>query len=73
MRRLTSILTTVVLPLVLASCEGRNDPPPEAFGPHVVATPAASVTSPRADDTSAPHVAERPTALPPHDEPVGTL
>src|SRR3990167_10407862 len=65
MRRLTSILTTVVLPLVLASCEGRNAPPPEAFGPHVVATPAASVTSPRADDTSAPHVAEHPTALPP--------
>ena len=65
MRRFTSILTTLVLPLALASCEGRKDPPPEAFGPQVVATPETSVTSLRADDTSAPHVAEHPTALPP--------
>lgn len=63
MRRFTSILTTVVLPLALASCEGRKDPPPEAFGPHVLAAPAASA-APQSADTSAPPVAEHPTALP---------
>ena len=40
MRRFTSVLTTVMLPLALASCEGRKDAPPEAFGPHEVASPA---------------------------------
>jgi hypothetical protein len=64
MRRFTSILTTVMLPLALASCEGRKDAPPEAFGPHEVASPATKVTPPQADDTSAPHVAEHPATLP---------
>ena len=64
MRRFTSVLTTVMLPLALASCEGRKDAPPEAFGPHEVASPATKVTPPQADDTSAPHVAEHPATLP---------
>lgn len=64
MRRVTSLLTTLVLPLVLASCEGRKDPPPAAFGPHELAAPATTVATPHADDSSAPHVAEHPSALP---------
>lgn len=65
MRRFTSMLTTAVLPLALASCEGRKEAKPEAFGPHVVAAPTVSETPPRADDRSATPVAEHAMILPP--------
>lgn len=51
MHRFAAIIAYALLPLALAACGSRDAPPPEAFGPHEIASPV----------TPAPQAAEEGT------------